>query len=644
MKIRDSWKRVIAASLAVLVVGGAVPADVGFGGLFGGTGIVASAQGYDAYMAFTNGNVTTFNKDDVVEGYEVEEEDLMGTTFNADYVTVKTTSGDVLANHVLSWTADKKYTIMDKQQINHSYDSQYSYYEGANVIEYVFTVEAEPVVQTYPIWVGGEQLSENNLSGEGWSYDVDTNVLTLNNYEYSGAGYKNAGIYANQNLTIELIGDNSITHVADENKLSAGILVSGADLNISGSGTLTANGGNATGSRNSSYGICVSSLDKTLTIYNNATVKANGGNNSAEVGFTPGDSDGVYCGGQLKVLGTLEAKGGIGSASYGVSVYSSMKLNVYGTLTAEAGQATDYTSAGIYATDIGVYPGATVKATGGTSAKFSYGIYSASVLNVNGTLEATGGDRGEGNFVSAGIYYLDFQDSSITVNDTLITKGNDFAIAKMGDTGDWVGHTYTAQEGQEVLESDDLDGLYIYVPVGGTTADTSKRLKIIKPKTFEVKGIIKDGMSDDYLKDFYYWLNRDYSEDVEQITSGPGNEGEFKGELKSGNYDIYVQAPNYESRFISFTVGEDGDYEFDENELRLFKKGDFNGDGKITYRDVMTVVQVANGKKQLNDFYLVNVLDVEKNDDETNVDYKDAMKLVQAAKGKINLWNDSEPV
>ena len=47
MTMRNSWKRVIAASLAVLVVAGTVPADLGINGLFGGNGtsITAYAAG-----------------------------------------------------------------------------------------------------------------------------------------------------------------------------------------------------------------------------------------------------------------------------------------------------------------------------------------------------------------------------------------------------------------------------------------------------------------------------------------------------------------------------------------------------------------------------------------------------------------------
>ena len=43
MIIKYSWKRVIAGTLAVLVVAGTVPANTDFGGFFGGTSITASA-------------------------------------------------------------------------------------------------------------------------------------------------------------------------------------------------------------------------------------------------------------------------------------------------------------------------------------------------------------------------------------------------------------------------------------------------------------------------------------------------------------------------------------------------------------------------------------------------------------------------
>ena len=52
MTIRNSWKRVIASTLAVLVVAGAGAAKVSLDKLFGGIAITASAAEYDDVSAF----------------------------------------------------------------------------------------------------------------------------------------------------------------------------------------------------------------------------------------------------------------------------------------------------------------------------------------------------------------------------------------------------------------------------------------------------------------------------------------------------------------------------------------------------------------------------------------------------------------
>lgn len=56
MNIKNSWKRVISATLAVLIVAGAVPANVGFDDLFGGADIVASAVTVAAGNCGTTGH------------------------------------------------------------------------------------------------------------------------------------------------------------------------------------------------------------------------------------------------------------------------------------------------------------------------------------------------------------------------------------------------------------------------------------------------------------------------------------------------------------------------------------------------------------------------------------------------------------
>ena len=62
MNVKNSWKRVVAGMLAVLVMAATVPAGTDFGGYFGGTDIVASADTAEQSETFaTNQRKTTYN-------------------------------------------------------------------------------------------------------------------------------------------------------------------------------------------------------------------------------------------------------------------------------------------------------------------------------------------------------------------------------------------------------------------------------------------------------------------------------------------------------------------------------------------------------------------------------------------------------
>ena len=184
------------------------------------------------------------------------------------------------------------------------------------------------VKEFYPLWVGGTQVtSENagNIDGENKaSYNPETKTLTLNNYSYTGAGYTNAAIRAEQTLTIELKGNNTLTHTPTE-YLSFGIFVDEADLTITGSGTLTINAGDAL---LNSEGIWVYGSGYTLTIDRDATVKASGGNSAQSIGAGAQES--------VVVHGTLEATAGSGNSSYGVEADSgSLLIDADGFVTAK---------------------------------------------------------------------------------------------------------------------------------------------------------------------------------------------------------------------------------------------------------------------------------------------------------------------
>lgn len=62
------------------------------------------------------------------------------------------------------------------------------------------TVNAADSVVSYDIWVGEEEVTSDNLSGTGWSYEPESATLTLNDYSYSGDGHSAAGIYSKNAL------------------------------------------------------------------------------------------------------------------------------------------------------------------------------------------------------------------------------------------------------------------------------------------------------------------------------------------------------------------------------------------------------------------------------------------------------------
>ena len=97
------------------------------------------------------------------------------------------------------------------------------------------------------VYVGDTPVTRNDSSGKGWSFDPDTDTLTLNGYSYEGVGhldaYVSGGIYARQSLNIELNGNNRVINTRNDGYSAYAINVSGK-LSISGTGTLMAKGQN----------------------------------------------------------------------------------------------------------------------------------------------------------------------------------------------------------------------------------------------------------------------------------------------------------------------------------------------------------------------------------------------------------------
>ena len=82
----------------------------------------------------------------------------------------------------------------------------------------------------YELWVGGVQVGDENLSGEGWSFDSESKTLTLTDAEITG-DHMGRIVYAKgMDLTLVLSG---------KSKMSKGISLEQGKLKIQGSGSLT---------------------------------------------------------------------------------------------------------------------------------------------------------------------------------------------------------------------------------------------------------------------------------------------------------------------------------------------------------------------------------------------------------------------
>lgn len=94
----------------------------------------------------------------------------------------------------------------------------------------------------YGVWIGDTQITSENLSGQGWSYDVASHTLTLNKFSYSGAGHQwdrnMAAIYAENDLAIQVKGTNTVECNAHSSNWVYGIYGE-KKLTIDGDGILT---------------------------------------------------------------------------------------------------------------------------------------------------------------------------------------------------------------------------------------------------------------------------------------------------------------------------------------------------------------------------------------------------------------------
>ncbi len=319
-----------------------------------------------------------------------------------------------------------------------------------------------------PVYVGGQALqnageSVTGNSGTATLYIAQDGspVLVLDNYVYTGAGYKNtednyAGIYYGGSDTLYIfcgpngdsraVSQNTITVTAEGAKCSRGIYVPNGTLHIGTTDngtedTLTVTAGTATiysdGIRANQFKVQDATIDfYTSTDVNstgqyaltsNCVINATGGNTT---GDGASRSTGIYCTTLNVSGGTVTATGGTAAGyawpySYGINctgaaTFSGGKITAtggeasYEGVTATTPMAKTY---GINAAAISISEAADVTATGGTCGGYisgksntreSYGCY-GDITMTGGSLTATGGnllmeDSSTGDRISYGIY------------------------------------------------------------------------------------------------------------------------------------------------------------------------------------------------------------------------------------------------
>ena len=174
-------------------------------------------------------------------------------------------------------------------------------------------------VTSYGIWVGDAEVTENCLSGEGWSYQPASNTLTLDGFNYTGKGHHDednnyAPIYSAHadGLTLDLKGTSTVEETGDSRAwTTAGVCCIAGTLTITGGGTL-----NATGS-GGAYTNGIFSEDD--IVINGGTVNGIG----KDVTVDDNNSYGIYSNGNLTINGgTVSGTGGAAPNGWSVGVYA----------------------------------------------------------------------------------------------------------------------------------------------------------------------------------------------------------------------------------------------------------------------------------------------------------------------------------
>ena len=292
---------------------------------------------------------------------------------------------------------------------------------------------------SYGLWIGNTEVTNENLSGTGWSYDPSTKTLTLNGLNCQESKSSEGVIHSNKDLNLVLENKNEIKNLDSTGEWQSGIRVNGK-LTISGSGSLITTGGTGY----TSHGITVNSL-----IINSGTITAIGQEAKGSSGIFASTSSGVTVNGGKLIARASTSSGG---SSRGIECRGTFTLNG-GNVTASADGATA-NSYGLEA---------------GSAAKFEYGT-----ISLNGqtaAYKANGTSSDSTSYEFSKKKTVTDNDLTFTAPEDLIYDGEEKAAtvtAKDGIVCGTIVVKYYNENGQLMTETPKAVGTYtVKVDISG---------------------------------------------------------------------------------------------------------------------------------------------------------------------------------
>ena len=319
--------------------------------------------------------------------------------------------------------------------------------DNANI--YVGGVEltGSEAAPAYAVTTADGAVTTTDATAENYNIKWDGSTLTLNGATVAQGtrtffNNRAAAVYCKTSLTIELIGENTVTgpNGDDLNEIdsSYGIYVPDENITITGDGVLNVAGGTVTSTNGYIYSYGIGA--RNVTISSGEVIAAGGDgtgdNNIHSLGIDAYGNVSITDGTVTAKGGTVEATGDTTAVTKGAEstgIYAGDVTITGGTLTATGGAATTAganNSAESYGIDafynVSISSGE-VTATGGTAeaggySAESYGVNAYNVIIESGTVTATGGTAEAGGY-SAESYGIYSYDKVTVISGTITATG-----------------------------------------------------------------------------------------------------------------------------------------------------------------------------------------------------------------------------